>query len=795
MPLRPKYKEGKRLFSPAGIDILRLDATKKKLGYFRFPFSCKLSFVPLINHWKKKVGTGDSGEMIVAKEITKQLDNSLEFLTPFDSLDEIEDKRDFVELMLTGIFPSALRDQELAFARKPFDPSGFYYTRPFINLFSKENISFSISNQEGVNNATIIRACLMILNRFYGQQIRYREESVLSLKTDSSPFERHYKLEYNTKFVEIKKLKPLKSISQEEINMLLTDFNNVDLWLQFISPSHFEFQGMVSVALIDVTEGEAISRLKKVLLNKDAIVESESILELQYQLRTYFDIKDLEMGLMAVDYPVGAKRPHKYKINHSLLGKKMKRLFSEKHAGSIYEQACKGGETLVIEDLEKITKPTALEKQLLKRKFKSVVIVPLMRSENRVIGILELGSPRAYELNSFTERKLREIRPLFRTVLRRSRQEIDNEVEAIIRDRYTALHPSVEWKFVDAAFKLIARRKKEGDDARIDPITFKKVYPLYGQADIVGSTNFRNNAIHEDFLENLESIEKILDVIDEENKYPVVERLKVRISKEMKSLKNGIVSNQEYRVSNFIKNEIYPFFRQFRNRKGSFRTMLDTYFKNLDEELKIFCKKRKDYEDSVLLINKTVSEYLREEQFKLQEMLPHYFEQSKTDGVEYNIYIGQSLLQRKEFEEIHLQNLRLWQLISMCEITQKLEALQKNMPVPLFTAQLILVHSTPLHIRFRMDEKKFDVDGMFNLRYPILKKRIDKALIEGTSERLTQKGKVAIVYTQDEDRREYEKYLEYLLQKGMITEEIESLNLGSMQSVQGLKALRITVKK
>ena len=57
------------------------------------------------------------------------------------------------------------------------------------------------------------------------------------------------------------------------------------------------------------------------------------------------------------------------------------------------------------------------------------------------------------------------------------------------------------------------------------------------------------------------------------------------------------------------------------------------------------------------------------------------------------------------------------------------------MPVRLETAHLVLVQSTPLSIRFRDDEKQFDVDGAYNARYEIVKKRIDKATVKETGER------------------------------------------------------------
>ncbi|HQU59363.1 MAG TPA: hypothetical protein PLU64_09205, partial [Saprospiraceae bacterium] len=193
-------------------------------------------------------------------------------------------------------------------------------------------------------------------------------------------------------------------------------------------------------------------------------------------------------------------------------------------------------------------------------------------------------------------------------------------------------------------------------------------------------------------------------------------------------------------------------------------------------------------------LNNTIANYLVQQQQEAQKILPHYFEKYKTDGVEYDIYVGQSLLNKGEFSLHHLKNLRLWQLVDMCEITRLIHQMQNTLPIPLTTAQLIFAYSTPLSIRFRMDEKQFDVDGAYNVRYEILKKRIDKALIEDTNERLTQPGKIAIVYLQEKDRQEYLEYADFLLHEGYITEEVERLRIGRLQGVQGLQALRLTVK-
>lgn len=71
------------------------------------------------------------------------------------------------------------------------------------------------------------------------------------------------------------------------------------------------------------------------------------------------------------------------------------------------------------------------------------------------------------------------------------------------------------------------------------------------------------------------------------------------------------------------------------------------------------------------------------------------------------------------------------------------------------SATNIFVYSTPHPIRFRMDEQQFDVDGVYSVRYEILKKRIDKTTIKVTEERLTVSSKIAIVYLKEKDKEEY----------------------------------------
>jgi hypothetical protein len=120
--------------------------------------------------------------------------------------------------------------------------------------------------------------------------------------------------------------------------------------------------------------------------------------------------------------------------------------------------------------------------------------------------------------------------------------------------------------------------------------------------------------------------------------------------------------------------------------------------------------------------------------------------------------------------------------------------LKPQLPKNLETTQLIFTNSNTIDICFRNDERRFDVEGAYNIRYQIIKKRIDKVNIKGTSERLTQTGKIAIIYHSSKDVEEYVKYIQYLQAQGTLNDDLEEIELDELQGVKGLKALRVGVK-
>jgi hypothetical protein len=388
--------------------------------------------------------------------------------------------------------------------------------------------------------------------------------------------------------------------------------------------------------------------------------------------------------------------------------------------------------------------------------------------------------------------KLREIEPLFATALKRSLDELDNQVQAIIKEKCTAIHPSVEWRFRDAALRSMRDQKSEAA-VEMEPISFDGVYPLYGLSDIRNSSTQRNSGIRADLHRQMDLGSKIVDAARRTKEMPFLGKLQFELQSLSDSIESGIGSGDELEIYSFLGNDLEPLFDKLEEFGDEVSQCIRDYRAALDPELGMIYDKRRDFDSSVTMLTDAISLYMDKEQEHAQNIFPHYFEKYKTDGVDHSMYIGASMAPQQKFDLMYLRNLRLWQIIVTCGIAHRLEALKKEMPVPLEIANLILVQDNPLAIRFRYDEKHFDVDGAYNVRYEIMKKRIDKARITGTKERLTQPGKIAIVYSQAKEAAEYRQYIEYLQSTGCVIGELEDVEIEPLQGIQGLRALRINV--
>ena len=759
-----------------------------------FPFKQTFSLVPLIIYWKKKTKSKNAVEVSVAQQVLKNLNNSFEIFDNISNQSIIEENKSLIESLLTALISPYQMEHDMFGISMPYI-SKFFYTTPKVDaVFGKLGDTFLKdffrSNKIKINYfGPTLHAYGRILKEYYGAETQFTIPLMKTNKFDEElNIVRSYENFVDHGFVNIEPRKKLKKLSDKQIAELSNNFYDLDLWFKTLPPDNFEMRGFAINYMEEVTEQQSISSLKDNLLDKDAIISEKLFAKLERRMRSLLGLPELKLGI-AIFTLEGTNFLDYLGTWQSILPNP--ELMCECYFRSVYEKAVQTEGPVVINDLENHPDPTKIELALIKAGYKSLVIAPLY-FEDKLVGVLELASPNKNDLNPLSNIKIYETLPLFANAANRVTLEMDSRIKAKIQEEFTAIHPIVEWRFIKEASGIL--RKERGDENfEKEDILFNNVYPLFGAADIRSSSHERNKAILIDLSEQLNNADDVLKHVYKLKKLPVLNQIRHEISLQLKILNKGLTTGDEMRIIDFIKREVEPVFTHLKDTDPELKEIITDYEKKNDPDQGILYKRRSDFETSLEMINDSITEIIDDQESSAQEMFPHYFEKYRTDGIEYNIYVGQSLLENKKFDPIYLKNLRLWQLIVTCQIGRKIAKLKSKLPIPLEITQLILVHSNPLSIKFREDEKKFDVEGGYNIRYEITKKRIDKALIKGTNERITKPGSIAIIYSQHEELLEYQKYIDYLISINYLTNKFENFELEDMQGVYGLKALRIDI--
>lgn len=769
-----------------------------------FPFRSVLNLRLLIEYWEKAIANGELPGL--GSQLLELINSAPELREPIEDLTALEKHRTLINFLMSAIISPANNDTERAAAILPFQFKAVYTTKAFDRTLDlnrmEEQVTTNFPNKQvSTSMGKTVKACLMILKKFYNTKMNFEKPMLFTIKNPETGLDKVYKVDIYPQFCEIIAKVPPKPIEKHVIKFLMEKINDVDLWLQYIRPEDYEFHGFMGLRLVDVTEQEMLSSIKYDLLEKNAVNRKESFTMIQQKLRSLFEIPELRLGLAYMDPSNNLILNSGVSSNcaspecdnwKSLADPTTANQPCADFSGSVYERSWLEQRFVTVENLREYPFPSRTEEVLLANGVNNLLLAPLV-DDGETIGMLELATSTPGTLSPISAHRVENILPMFTAAVKRVKEEMNTEVRALIQEECTAIHSSVQWRFFEAGVNLMNKRRTD-DKAALEEIVFKDVFPLYGLADVRNSSTERNNAIQKDLQQNLKLVKNLLLRIHSQKKLPIVEEVIFKTEEQLHKINRGLASGDESNVLEFLNSEINPLVQHFET-EPELENHIQHYRSHLDPVFGVVYKRRKTFEESLAMINKMIGEFLDEAETSAQEMFPHYFEKYKTDGIEFTLYLGSSLVKDRTFDSFYLKNFHLWQLMTMIEIDRRMELLKPNLKNNLDITQLILVHDQPISIRFRADEKHFDVDGAYDIRYEIVKKRIDKAYIKNTGERLTQPGKIAIVYNQAKVEEEYRRFFHYLAGKKLIGPVVEELELEELPGATGLRALRIEILK
>lgn len=726
-----------------------------------------------------------------AESLIDKTRNFQELKDGFQDVTLLDKYADLIKILLADLFPTGLTLNEIKAASIPLSNITFNYTERFKNILKDAGQDFEIALRDINDDEFYVFCCCLILQTYFKKDIKSSLPFYYDIPNKQGIM-KHYKITVNSDFTDVYPTENAEIPPDHILDMLLENIDDVALWKKYFPSKSWILSGFSIISLVDCTSEVALSDLKSSMIKIDPenLIPDENLKEI---FKSYFDVAELNFGLMLFN----SKENRLEKVptydnlftNH-LLDFWINTFDPETQKATLNNLSYNSQPVVVsnVDNLDQDIKGISTFKILKEHHIKSFMMIPIMK-DNELLAIMEFTSPIPNSFNGLKLKKLEFFTDIIIFSLSRFTFERNSQIEAIIQREYTTIHDSVVWKFRNEAEKYFnaSLGKKM---YTLKQISFKNLTPLFGFSDIRSSSEKRFNLMLEDLNQQIDCLHDIFALINSES-----EKYLLALDVFENEINNEIKADTEQRFQRLLREEIHPYLQGKLELKPSkeVKTKIKEYFSQIFAQTDLFYNHRKSLDDSITLVNRKLTDMLDESQLKAQEIFPHYYERFKSDGVEHNLFIGHNIAPDLHYTSKVVHKLRYWQLKTICNMEQEFQNFKKDLSIPLDIASLIFVYNEKVDIRFRMDEKRFDVDGAYNSYYEIIKKRLDKAHVKDSTERITCPGKITIVYFGMENQKEYLEYIAKLQKKGVLQSDVEFLKVEDLQGITGLLALRVSL--
>ncbi|QRY58548.1 GAF domain-containing protein [Sphingobacterium siyangense] len=675
----------------------------------------------------------------------------------------------------------------------------FYGTEAFFDLANHQLVEQEIQGKMRTGSLLTNQEKLfytLIFERLYGFSSNENSSIVYHQLNDQGEILDYYDLDIDFKFVEIKAKKTLPTLDigrlSENPSDSLFDWNTV---INTVKLEDFELSGFSIVTFRKTSTEHTLRRIQSILLDLPTynyhlfFADLEKIITpLLKGADTVFSLFPLFQlnGVPFFDYSITNKSiliaeaytaNKTFKINPELAG-----YLKHPHVIFYTNNATNG--------LRNTT--SIFDERIGRSGVTTYLCIPLIHNHS-LSGILEIYSHEQDQLDNETMQALSSLVPLLSQLSQDITLEFKKRIDDIIINRFTTIQPSVQWKFNHIAAQYIQELENDSRDAHIKAVVFEEVYPLYGAVDVKDSTIIRNASILKDFSFKVKQLAMLIDELSLDGKHKLIMTFSARVDQITESLDHISFDESMVKIIEFFRKDVQPFLEEARKQFPSKIEVIEHYAKHFFTNRETGEFYRNEFETSLRQINQLIGKELDHFNSFIQGNYPSYFQKFRTDGIEYDIYIGESITPQQPFSYEFINVFRRQQIISMARIALKAYHAKDILPLALETTQLIFINPHSIDISFREDERRFDVEGSLNIRYEIIKKRIDKIRIKRTKERLTQVNKIAIVYLSDEILEDLMLSIKAIYDMGIIEHTIEHLKLEDVQGIAGLKAIRLSV--
>ena len=474
-------------------------------GKFEMVKDTRLSFKPFLDFVSERLTDHTS----IKREILRFVHDKFAAYPDLEKNIELEDVAQYKEILdlLHVVLSSIIEDEKTVRwgLAVPMSPYVFYGTDSFYDMLNEANVqsehcSFSDSSEFAeFREQKLQHFYSFILKRFYGIEFRSESSLVRNLTDPRTGLVRHFRVNVDTRFVQATASQPLPDMNLELLRSRLISTTALKTLQEMLPPSMFSFSGFNIITITDATAESAIADIRDKVVNSMQLPEGKVFPAVVQSLKDLVGREDIGFNIIPF-----------LKVNGKLVNEMddfcQSALFSDAdgsvkdHCMPLLEKFTADPKVFYFGDLEKdIPEEPELRTLFIRAGVKGYAMVPVFYNKN-LVGALEIFSRTAGALDERVFSKLEPSIALLAQLMQNSLTSFDEQIQSVIKEKFTTLQPAVQWKFNEVAWNFLQQQGVRGASNEPGDIQFTNVNPLYGAIDIRNSTIERNAALAADFV-------------------------------------------------------------------------------------------------------------------------------------------------------------------------------------------------------------------------------------------------------------------------------------------------------
>ena len=452
-----------------------------------------LSFDYLLEFWREEERSDRHGLSEFAHVLNRRVAEHPELYGSITDVSVLARHEKLLRSLLSAILPVGLTNLAFAAIAPPASWDFLHMTPRFARELADEKGQMRgcllIDGLDWDYLRTLF-SYLLIMRSLYDVHLPFERSILVGTEHSETGLLRTYQMRAQFDMLRVRPIGELPEIDLEAVRSLGARMTSIEAWRELVPADQFEFYGFVVYQATDVSEENNRSRLKEILVLPDPLVDSEAFASIRELLRSLLGLPRLQFSVVGIEGDAAI----------CMDGTQGLRQDPDEQLDSFICESCRSelfqGEQIIHLDMQRAEMCSAYLRELKQQGARSFLQLPL-RDGRDLIGALVLTTDQPGELTSLTKLKLEGVAELFALALGRTLADAHARIQSVMKEKFTAIHPSVEWKFRAAAMHFL-RHNEIGD------VVFPEAFSLYSSSDIRSSSTIRNAAIRKDLVQQIQ---------------------------------------------------------------------------------------------------------------------------------------------------------------------------------------------------------------------------------------------------------------------------------------------------